>query len=195
LLGELGAKALALKPFFSVGDADHFVAWTGYTGEDGLEIMLPATEVAAMWQKLLAAGVAQCGLGARDTLRLEAGMNLYGNDMDENVSPLESGLTWTVALEPKDRTFIGRAAQTRRFVARRSRRATRASKSRHASRRRRNYQWHVLADAGALHRTRARACGYRRQSASRYSRQIVARARCAVSVCAEWQGEDFHLKR
>ena len=109
LLGELGAKALALKPFFSVSDADHFVAWTGYTGEDGLEIMLPATEVASMWQKLLAAGVAQCGLGARDTLRLEAGMNLYGNDMDENVSPLESGLTWTVALEPKDRNFIGRA--------------------------------------------------------------------------------------
>jgi aminomethyltransferase len=110
LLGDLGKKALELKPFFSTGDADHFVAWTGYTGEDGLEIMLPATEVAAMWQKLLAAGVAQCGLGARDTLRLEAGMNLYGNDMDENVSPLESGLTWTVALEPNDRNFIGRAA-------------------------------------------------------------------------------------
>lgn len=109
-LGSLGASALQLKPFFSVGDDQHFVAWTGYTGEDGLEIMLPATEVAALWQKLLAAGVAQCGLGARDTLRLEAGMNLYGNDMDENVSPLESGLTWTVALEPKDRNFIGRGA-------------------------------------------------------------------------------------
>ncbi len=110
LLGDLGAKALALKPFFSVGDANHFVAWTGYTGEDGLEIMLPATEVAALWQQLKAAGVAQCGLGARDTLRLEAGMNLYGNDMDENQSPLESGLTWTIALEPKERNFIGRAA-------------------------------------------------------------------------------------
>jgi aminomethyltransferase len=109
-LGEWGKPALALKPFFSIGDDKHFVAWTGYTGEDGLEIMLPASEVAALWQKLLAAGVAQCGLGARDTLRLEAGMNLYGNDMDENVSPLESGLTWTVALEPKDRNFIGRAA-------------------------------------------------------------------------------------
>jgi aminomethyltransferase len=110
LLGEWGQRALALKPFFSVGDDKYFVAWTGYTGEDGLEIMLPSEQVAALWKQLLAAGVAQCGLGARDTLRLEAGMNLYGNDMDENVSPLESGLTWTVALEPKDRSFIGRAA-------------------------------------------------------------------------------------
>jgi aminomethyltransferase len=109
-LGKWGARALELKPFFSVGDDQHFVAWTGYTGEDGIEIMLPATEVAGLWQKLLSAGVAQCGLGARDTLRLEAGMNLYGNDMDENVSPLESGLTWTIALEPKDRDFVGRAA-------------------------------------------------------------------------------------
>jgi aminomethyltransferase len=109
-LGKLGAPALQLKPFFSAGDDQHFVAWTGYTGEDGLEIMLPAGEVAGLWQKLLAAGVAQCGLGARDTLRLEAGMNLYGNDMDETVSPLESGLTWTIALDSKDRNFIGRAA-------------------------------------------------------------------------------------
>jgi aminomethyltransferase len=109
-LGQWGAAALQLKPFFSVGDDRHFVAWTGYTGEDGLEVMLPTTEVAKLWQDLLASGVAQCGLGARDTLRLEAGMNLYGNDMDENVSPLESGLTWTVALEPKERNFIGRAA-------------------------------------------------------------------------------------
>jgi aminomethyltransferase len=109
-LGEWGKPALALKPFFSVGDSNHFVAWTGYTGEDGLEVMLPADQVAELWSKLLGAGVAQCGLGARDTLRLEAGMNLYGNDMDENVTPLESGLTWTVALDPKDRNFIGRAA-------------------------------------------------------------------------------------
>ncbi|MBC7982839.1 MAG: glycine cleavage system aminomethyltransferase GcvT [Candidatus Obscuribacterales bacterium] len=109
-LGELASAALALKPFFSVSNEQHFVAWTGYTGEDGLEIMLPADNVAALWQKLLAGGVAQCGLGARDTLRLEAGMNLYGNDMDETVSPLESGLTWTVALEPSDRNFIGRVA-------------------------------------------------------------------------------------
>ena len=117
LLGELGPKALALKPFFSIGDADHFVAWTGYTGEDGLEIMLPATEVETLWRRLKEAGVAQCGLGARDTLRLEAGMNLYGNDMDENQSPLESGLTWTIALEPKDRNFIGRAALEAQLTA------------------------------------------------------------------------------
>jgi glycine cleavage system T protein (aminomethyltransferase) len=110
LLGELGKKALQLKPFFSVGNADHFVAWTGYTGEDGIEIMLPASEVAGLWQQLTAAGVAQCGLGARDTLRLEAGMNLYGNDMDENVSPLESGLAWTVAFDDKSRSFNGRDA-------------------------------------------------------------------------------------
>jgi aminomethyltransferase len=87
-----------------------FVARTGYTGEDGWEIMLPATEAPAFWGRLREAGIAQCGLGARDTLRLEAGMNLYGNDMDETTSPLESGLAWTVAWEPQDRDFIGRAA-------------------------------------------------------------------------------------
>jgi len=110
LVKGLGDAASQLKPFFSVGDDEYFVAWTGYTGEDGLELMLPASQVAIVWKKLLEAGVAQCGLGARDTLRLEAGMNLYGNDMDENLSPFESGLTWTVALEPKDRNFVGRAA-------------------------------------------------------------------------------------
>jgi aminomethyltransferase len=72
--------------------------------------MLPAAEAPALWQRLRGAGVAQCGLGARDTLRLEAGMNLYGNDMDESTTPLESGLAWTVAWEPQDRDFIGRAA-------------------------------------------------------------------------------------
>lgn len=89
--------------------AEWFVARTGYTGEDGLEIMLPAGEAPALWNTLLAAGVRPCGLGARDTLRLEAGMNLYGNDMDESVSPLESGLAWTVALEG-GRDFVGKAA-------------------------------------------------------------------------------------
>ncbi len=96
------------------------VARTGYTGEDGLEIILPAGDAAALWNDLKGAGVTPCGLGARDTLRLEAGMNLYGNDMDENVSPLDAGLAWTVALTP-DRDFIGRAAlesrgQTRVFL-------------------------------------------------------------------------------
>jgi aminomethyltransferase len=99
-----------MKPFFSRQLDRHFVATTGYTGEDGWEVILPATEIAAFWTALRDAGVQQCGLGARDTLRLEAGMNLYGNDMDENLTPLESGITWTVAFDPPDRDFIGRAA-------------------------------------------------------------------------------------
>jgi len=86
-----------------------FIGRTGYTGEDGFEIMLPAPRAAALWNALAAAGVRPCGLGARDTLRLEAGMNLYGQDMDETVNPLESGLAWTVDLaSPRD--FVGKAA-------------------------------------------------------------------------------------
>jgi len=102
--------ALALKPFFGLEAGDYFVARTGYTGEDGWEILMPARDASKVWDRLLAAGVQPCGLGARDTLRLEAAMNLYGSDMDETVSPLESGLGWTVAWEPADRDFIGRAA-------------------------------------------------------------------------------------
>jgi aminomethyltransferase len=102
--------ALALKPFNGLQAGDAFVARTGYTGEDGWEIVLPSASAPATWNKLLAAGAAPCGLGARDTLRLEAAMNLYGSDMDESVSPLEAGLAWTVAWEPADRDFIGRQA-------------------------------------------------------------------------------------
>jgi aminomethyltransferase len=87
-----------------------FIARTGYTGEDGFEMVLPADAAVAAWGCLLAAGVAPCGLGARDTLRLEAAMNLYGSDMDESISPLEAGLGWTVAWEPEERDFIGRKA-------------------------------------------------------------------------------------
>jgi aminomethyltransferase len=104
------AAAMELGNFFGRAHEAWFVARTGYTGEDGWEIMLPATEAVSFWSKLLAAGVHQCGLGARDTLRLEAGMNLYGSDMDETTSPLESGLAWTVAWDPQDRDFIGRGA-------------------------------------------------------------------------------------
>lgn len=86
-----------------------FLARTGYTGEDGFEILLPQTAVVAFWDKLLGAGVKPAGLGARDTLRLEAGMNLYGQDMDESVTPYEAGLGWTVSLDD-GRDFIGRAA-------------------------------------------------------------------------------------
>ncbi len=116
--------ALALKPFNGLQAGDVFVARTGYTGEDGWEIVLPAASAPATWDRLLAAGAAPCGLGARDTLRLEAAMNLYGSDMDESVSPLEAGLAWTVAWEPADRNFIGRqpmeklrnSADKKRFV-------------------------------------------------------------------------------
>jgi aminomethyltransferase len=101
---------LDLKPFCGAEFGAWFVARTGYTGEDGFEIMIPAAAAADAWNKLLAQGVKPAGLGARDTLRLEAGMNLYGNDMDENHHPLASGLAWTVAFEPNERAFIGRAA-------------------------------------------------------------------------------------
>jgi aminomethyltransferase len=121
---EFRDAALELKPFFGMDAGEWFVARTGYTGEDGWEIVVPAADAPALWDRLLAAGVQPCGLGARDTLRLEAAMNLYGNDMDETVSPLESGLTWTVAWEPADRDFIGRrvleeqrqVGNTRRFT-------------------------------------------------------------------------------
>jgi aminomethyltransferase len=109
------AECLALGAFFGrearlAGGEPCFVARTGYTGEDGFEIMLPAAVAEPAWRALGAAGIASCGLGARDTLRLEAGMNLYGNDMDEQHHPLESGLGWTVAFDPPGRDFIGRAA-------------------------------------------------------------------------------------
>jgi aminomethyltransferase len=110
LIGKHADEALQLKTFVGRELGQYFIARTGYTGEDGWEVMLPIGEAAKFWSDLKAAGVAQCGLGARDTLRLEAGMNLYGNDMDEHQSPLESGLTWTVAFDPPERDFVGRAA-------------------------------------------------------------------------------------
>jgi aminomethyltransferase len=102
--------AMALKPFTALEADDLLIARTGYTGEDGWEIILPAEQGVAYWQQFVAAGIRPCGLGSRDTLRLEAGMNLYGTDMDETTSPLESGLGWTIAWEPDDREFIGREA-------------------------------------------------------------------------------------
>ena len=110
LTAEAAWAVLELQPFFGVQIGEWFVARTGYTGEDGFEIMLPTAEAVSVWQRLNAAGVHSCGLGARDTLRLEAGMNLYGNDMNEQTNPLESGLAWTVAFDPTDRNFVGRAA-------------------------------------------------------------------------------------
>lgn len=99
-----------LSVFQGLESEGWFIARTGYTGEDGLEIMLPEDEATAFWQALADAGVKPCGLGARDTLRLEAGMNLYGADMDENVSPLAANMGWTIAWEPQERVFIGREA-------------------------------------------------------------------------------------
>ncbi len=110
LIGDHADQALALGAFFGRELAPYFISRTGYTGEDGFEIVLPSDDAPAFWQQLRSIGVAQCGLGARDTLRLEAGMNLYGNDMDESVTPLESGLSWTVAFDPQDRMFLGRNA-------------------------------------------------------------------------------------
>jgi aminomethyltransferase len=104
--------ALALQPFYALEAGDLFIARTGYTGEDGWEIVLPANQASGFWRQCLEAGIRPCGLGARDTLRLEAGMNLYGADMDETISPLEAGLAWTIAWEPKDRDFIGRGPLT-----------------------------------------------------------------------------------
>lgn len=103
-------QALALKPFHALAAGDYFIARTGYTGEDGWEIVLPAERAGDFWNQLAESGVRPCGLGARDTLRLEAGMNLYGTDMDQSTSPLASGLAWTIAWEPTDRQFIGRDA-------------------------------------------------------------------------------------
>jgi len=108
-----GAPVASLKPFNAAivagASGDIMVARTGYTGEDGFEVVCQAAEAEGLWARLRSAGVVPCGLGARDTLRLEAGMNLYGQDMDETVSPLEAGLAWTVDLaSPRD--FIGKAA-------------------------------------------------------------------------------------
>lgn len=99
-----------LKPFHCVEQENWCIARTGYTGEDGYEVMLPHEQVETFWQHLLKLGILPCGLGARDTLRLEAGFNLHGSDMDATTTPLESNLGWTIAWEPLEREFIGRAA-------------------------------------------------------------------------------------
>ncbi|HAW61921.1 MAG TPA: glycine cleavage system aminomethyltransferase GcvT [Pseudomonas sp.] len=99
-----------LKPFQGLAEGDWFIGRTGYTGEDGLEIILPAEQAPDFLSELVGAGIPPIGLGARDTLRLEAGLNLYGQDMTEEVSPLAANMGWTVAWEPAERDFVGRAA-------------------------------------------------------------------------------------
>jgi glycine cleavage system T protein (aminomethyltransferase) len=110
-------ESAPLAPFTAASAGDVFVARTGYTGEDGFELLVPAKRAEEMWSALAAVGVRPCGLAARDTLRLEAGMNLYGQDMDETVTPLESGLAWTVDLKsPRD--FVGKEALATRTPSR-----------------------------------------------------------------------------
>jgi aminomethyltransferase len=107
---HLASDLRTLKPFRCLQHREWLIARTGYTGEQGVEIMLPASQIKALWRQLLQAGVTPCGLGARDTLRLEAGLNLYGQDMDEETSPLASNLAWTVSLDDESRQFMGRTA-------------------------------------------------------------------------------------
>ncbi len=107
---QLAERAEGLSRFSAAERDDWFVARTGYTGEDGYELIMPSHAAGGLWQALLRQGVAPTGLGARDTLRLEAGMNLYGSDMDEHTTPLESNLGWTVAWQPAERRFMGREA-------------------------------------------------------------------------------------
>ncbi len=111
ILNPAQADAISTLARFECVDVGRwFFARTGYTGEDGMEIVVPQEKVEALWAALINAGVKPCGLAARDTLRLEAGMLLYGQDMDETTSPLESGLEWTVTWLPQDRDFIGLGA-------------------------------------------------------------------------------------
>ncbi len=107
---ERAAAVEALGNFRALESEDWFIARTGYTGERGLELIVPNADAPALWDALLGSGVKPIGLGARDTLRLEAGMNLYGHDMDEEVSPLAANMAQTISWEPSDRQFVGRAA-------------------------------------------------------------------------------------
>ncbi|MFK7863509.1 MAG: glycine cleavage system aminomethyltransferase GcvT [Pseudohongiellaceae bacterium] len=113
---EQGQAVLGLKNFRGIELGETFIARTGYTGEKGVELIFPESEAPALWDKLLAVGVKPVGLGARDTLRLEAGMNLYGHDMDDTTSPLEANMGNTIVWEPEDRAFIGREAVSKQLL-------------------------------------------------------------------------------
>ncbi|MBF0136933.1 MAG: glycine cleavage system aminomethyltransferase GcvT [Magnetococcales bacterium] len=106
----LANQVCGLGSFRSMYNGDMFVARTGYTGENGYEVILPQSDVVRFWETLMSVGVVPVGLGARDTLRLEAGLNLYGSDMNDTTNPLETGLSWTIAWEPAQRDFMGRTA-------------------------------------------------------------------------------------
>lgn len=115
ICGADAQPVIELKLFSSTTIGDYFFGRTGYTGEDGFEIALPAAEASRLWQQLVEQGAQPCGLGARDSLRLEAGLNLNGNDMDEQITPLEAGLEWTIAWEPAERDFVGRQALEQQY--------------------------------------------------------------------------------
>lgn len=117
LNAEQNAAVEGMKPFFGVQAGDLFIATTGYTGEAGYEIVVPQAQAADLWQQLVDAGVQPCGLGARDTLRLEAGMNLYGLDMDETISPLAANMAWTIDWQDESRNFIGADALKAQLAA------------------------------------------------------------------------------
>lgn len=110
VLPDLIQRLEALSAFRVLTDKDWVIAKTGYTGETGVEIMLPSDEVVSLWENLLKQGIKPIGLAARDSLRLEAGLNLYGMDMDESVSPDESNLSWTVDTKDPTREFVGKEA-------------------------------------------------------------------------------------
>lgn len=110
-LNNAQSDAISTLQSFECVDVDSwFFAKTGYTGEDGFEIILPHQDAQSLWTALYQHQVAPCGLASRDTLRLEAGLLLYGQDMNEQTSPLESGLGWVVKWTPEDRDFIGMGA-------------------------------------------------------------------------------------
>ena len=117
----VGMELSHLTPFQALENGAMMIARTGYTGEDGVEVMLPGEQAGSLWQRLQAADAEPAGLAARDTLRLEAGLNLHGQDMDETTTPLESNLAWSIAWNPPERHFIGRQPLARQ----------RASKSAH----------------------------------------------------------------
>ena len=195
LLGEAGAAAAALKPFNAAAAGDWFVGRTGYTGEDGFEIIGPAPAIQILWDGLLQAGVRPCGLGARDTLRLEAGMNLYGQDMDETVTPLASGLSWTVSFDDAERDFIGRAAlqaqrdagDLPRFVGRPRRVACSHGRA-DGPRRRRTDQRGLLAHDGAQHRSGADSGRRCRHDGRDHPRQACPGADRESAFCSSGQG-------
>ena len=191
-----------MKPFFgrevATAAGPAFVARTGYTGEDGFEIMVPAARAAATWDALVAAGVRPCGLGARDTLRLEAGMNLYGQDMDEIGVAARGGTRVDgrsreparLRRQGRARCASARAAPGRPAAAGSRRRAPRAPGRAHGPRRRRDHQRHVQPHARQVDRAgaRARGGGGRRRRARRRARQAARGARREAAVRAQRQG-------